>query len=229
MNRLFTTISMVVLLSGAEPADASFVDHGTYSTDSNTSLDWLDVTQTAGISYAAMTGGAEGWLGNGWRYATGAEVSNLFATYVGSGSEDWYQGNAYENALVLVRQLGVSHSWNNFEGIAQFSGAYSPTQISVDARFDDGNLNGLVGVGGLTAIFTDILQQRPNHLSSRWIVYHDFINESAYPLSPGWGNFLVRAVPAIPEPSTWAMMILGFAGVGFMAHRRKSKPALMGA
>jgi hypothetical protein len=37
------------------------------------------------------------------------------------------------------------------------------------------------------------------------------------------------AVPAIPEPSTWAMMILGFAGIGFMAYRRKSKPALMAA
>jgi PEP-CTERM motif len=29
---------------------------------------------------------------------------------------------------------------------------------------------------------------------------------------------------AVPEPSTWAMMILGFAGVGFMAYRRR-KPA----
>jgi hypothetical protein len=35
--------------------------------------------------------------------------------------------------------------------------------------------------------------------------------------------------PAVPEPSTWAMMILGFAGVGFMAYRRKSKPALIAA
>lgn len=26
---------------------------------------------------------------------------------------------------------------------------------------------------------------------------------------------------AIPEPSTWAMMILGFFGIGFMAYRRK--------
>jgi hypothetical protein len=26
---------------------------------------------------------------------------------------------------------------------------------------------------------------------------------------------------AVPEPSTWAMMILGFMGVGFMAYRRK--------
>jgi hypothetical protein len=31
---------------------------------------------------------------------------------------------------------------------------------------------------------------------------------------------------AIPEPSTWAMMLLGFAGVGFMAYRRKSKPSV---
>ena len=29
----------------------------------------------------------------------------------------------------------------------------------------------------------------------------------------------------IPEPSTWAMMILGFCGVGFMAYRRKSRPS----
>jgi hypothetical protein len=36
-------------------------------------------------------------------------------------------------------------------------------------------------------------------------------------------------VSAVPEPSTWAMMLLGFAGVGFMAYRRKSKPALMAA
>jgi PEP-CTERM motif len=34
---------------------------------------------------------------------------------------------------------------------------------------------------------------------------------------------------AVPEPSTWAMMILGFCGLGFMAYRRKAKPVLMAA
>jgi hypothetical protein len=28
---------------------------------------------------------------------------------------------------------------------------------------------------------------------------------------------------AVPEPSTWAMMILGFAGVGFLAYRRRNQ------
>jgi hypothetical protein len=36
-------------------------------------------------------------------------------------------------------------------------------------------------------------------------------------------------VAAVPEPSTWAMLIVGFAGVGFMAYRRKSKSAFMAA
>jgi hypothetical protein len=29
-------------------------------------------------------------------------------------------------------------------------------------------------------------------------------------------------VTAVPEPSTWAMMILGFAGVGYMTYRRRN-------
>jgi hypothetical protein len=34
-------------------------------------------------------------------------------------------------------------------------------------------------------------------------------------------------ISAIPEPSTWAMMILGFIGIGFVTYRQKSKPVLM--
>jgi PEP-CTERM motif-containing protein len=37
------------------------------------------------------------------------------------------------------------------------------------------------------------------------------------------------SVGGVPEPSTWAMLLLGFAGVGFMAYRRNSKPALSAA
>jgi hypothetical protein len=36
-------------------------------------------------------------------------------------------------------------------------------------------------------------------------------------------------VGAVPEPSTWAMLLIGFAGIGFMAYRRKHKTALMAA
>jgi len=42
------------------------------------------------------------------------------------------------------------------------------------------------------------------------------------------GNVWIQ-VNAVPEPSTWAMLILGFAGIGFMAYRRKSQPAALAA
>ena len=37
------------------------------------------------------------------------------------------------------------------------------------------------------------------------------------------GNYEIGSVAAVPEPSTWAMMILGFCGVGFMAYWRKQR------
>jgi hypothetical protein len=36
---------------------------------------------------------------------------------------------------------------------------------------------------------------------------------------------LSTQISAVPEPATWAMMILGFMGIGFMAYRRKSPSA----
>jgi hypothetical protein len=52
-------------------------------------------------------------------------------------------------------------------------------------------------------------------------------NTVTYSTKDSGGTYLLT--PAVPEPSTWAMLLLGFAGVGFMAYRRKSKPELMAA
>jgi hypothetical protein len=50
----------------------------------------------------------------------------------------------------------------------------------------------------------------------------------------GAGDFTGTMTPvtietAVPEPSTWAMMILGFAGVGFMAYRRRHQSMSLSA
>jgi hypothetical protein len=48
--------------------------------------------------------------------------------------------------------------------------------------------------------------------------------------NPSAFAFDVQTVTAaVPEPSTWAMMILGFAGVGFMAYRRRNQGAALSA
>ena len=42
-------------------------------------------------------------------------------------------------------------------------------------------------------------------------------------ISAGIGNL---GVSAVPEPSTWAMMILGFVGIGAMTYRRRKSASL---
>jgi len=39
------------------------------------------------------------------------------------------------------------------------------------------------------------------------------------------GNSCVSIPAPVPEPSTWAMLMLGLAGLGFMVYRRNAKPA----
>jgi PEP-CTERM motif len=43
----------------------------------------------------------------------------------------------------------------------------------------------------------------------------------------GNGSISIDLLKAVPEPSTWAMMLMGFAGLGWLAHarRRKTSPA----
>ena len=43
------------------------------------------------------------------------------------------------------------------------------------------------------------------------------------------GNISVNQLSAVPEPSTWAMMLVGFAGLGYAAYRRGGKSRLDGA
>jgi hypothetical protein len=67
-------------------------------------------------------------------------------------------------------------------------------------------------------------QNSPN--SNRYINFTGLVFDSVQLGSPGSNSFEfdnVSSVAAVPEPTTWAMMILGFMGVGFMAYRRKGR------
>jgi len=51
-----------------------------------------------------------------------------------------------------------------------------------------------------------------------------------FPNQPEDGIFvtadLVHTIGGVPEPSTWAMMLLGFAGLGYFSFRRsRERPA----
>jgi hypothetical protein len=86
-------------------------------------------------------------------------------------------------------------------------------------------LNALVLFGQITGV-------NPETLLAEWDPNNPLYSASAslaLGISPDIANALAVAAedtllagaPAVPEPSTWAMMILGFAGIGFMTYRRR--------
>ena len=61
---------------------------------------------------------------------------------------------------------------------------------------------------------------------------NNYVDPPAFFLDGNGNSFTVDVVaptPAVPEASTWAMMILGFAGVGLMAYRRRNQNATLAA
>jgi hypothetical protein len=74
----------------------------------------------------------------------------------------------------------------------------------------------------------DVIAYTPNGGADHQFGYVDPIITFDPAFGPGTGFQLLisdnlgnTAVGAVPEPSTWAMMLLGFAGVGCMAYRRQ--------
>ena len=63
--------------------------------------------------------------------------------------------------------------------------------------------------------------------NSRWVTINDATPVSSVTFSSGAPAFEFDLATA-PEPSTWAMMVLGFVALGYAAFRRnaKSKAAL---
>jgi hypothetical protein len=83
---LWTLIALLVLASPQARAD--LLNNGTFTTDTTTGLDWLDLTQTVNMSFLDVSAQlAPGGMFAGWRYATVAEVEAFWADAGITGGE----------------------------------------------------------------------------------------------------------------------------------------------
>jgi hypothetical protein len=108
------------------------------------------------------------------------------------------------------------------------------------AAFNAGNVDvfsGMDGTGDLLASL--ILPATPDPVNVWAPIGVAFLGTAQSAVFGGMANRIgfdnitlgdgTPSVGAIPEPSTWAMMILGFAGVGFMTYRRRNQSAALSA
>jgi len=79
---LMFSVLVVALWVGSSLAELQQIDlyspgDALITRDTGTGLDWLDVPLTVGLSYNNIIAGSGGWIDDGWRHATTAEVCDL--------------------------------------------------------------------------------------------------------------------------------------------------------
>jgi hypothetical protein len=143
---------------------------------------------------------------------TGVPAQGQSAGPSGSGT---ITGTLETNGSVLVTGITGTVDGQSIDGLSHSLGEDQlifPTSTEV---VDGNGLGFSVGTAGETVGIFESSNKTPAG------VFEDVASNARV----GFGEFTLTA--AVPEPSTWAMMILGFCGLGFMAYRRKQSGAAL--
>lgn len=218
---LARSLVAVALAALCGHACAGFDNHSSFSTDTTTGLDWLDLSQTAGMSYLDAESGP--FAAGGWRHATGQEVSDLFRVYTGKAERVW-GSVAPEFGIELIRQLGVTFSTNNSEGVYAVYDSALPVSLLTGGMFNDEDPNQYVGIGQYVEYISCFGIPCVND-TTIWSVFRNEIGKTD--INPAYGNFLVREAAAVPEPTSGALFLAGlvvFGIAGGKRYRATAKP-----
>jgi hypothetical protein len=159
-------------------------------------------------------------------------VANLYAAPLGMGTSTTtgttymaVEGGGTETATWATSQTSLSIYWGSIDGSASNMNSFA---VSVDGYTltgadlvalgawgngsqTDPRANQLVTITGL-APFTSA-------------TFSSTANAFEFSLVPG----ITGVTGSTPEPSTWAMMMIGFAGLGYAAFRRNAKGRALAA
>jgi hypothetical protein len=144
-----------------------------------------------------------------------AHLTSLSGSIVGFGFNAPTQFIAEYGFSSPGFQLG---QWGDRYG-SQLSGIYDPHALVANSSNSVFDLTWTIGGAsppggsGVPVTYASVLQAISGNTSTT-----DFFLYTVDEI----GNNIRWGASAVPELSTWAMMLLGFTGLGFMAYRRKS-------
>jgi hypothetical protein len=157
----------------------------------------LNITDDA-VAYTILNSGNGGTLGD--------NIGSI--TFVGSG-------NAEVTYQLIEGQNIRDHFFGGFNNVA--TGLFATT----------GYLNGNEVPDGPGLVHFDVQEFSLAGLDGQALSEIILTGDNAANGEPFLAAVTTSAISAVPELSTWAMMILGFCGLGFMAYRRKQNGAAL--
>jgi hypothetical protein len=158
-----------------------------------------------------FTLGGIGWsLVSGFAATERGTAPGFNAAPLGMGNTTYMavESGGVEKATFAAPRTSISLYWGSIDSVNTLitvgSQTFTGAQLVAFGATDNGSQseptsNELVTITGLTPFTTALFS------------------------SPGKNSFEFTLAGGVPEPSTWAMMVLGFAGLGYAAFRRNSK------
>ena len=232
MNKLIVSLGAAAIVAAlASPAHAVItVTPSTGPGSGNPGDITFDTGSTPALPFPA-TGPANGnFTVSGVTFSGGGIVVNN----EGNGSLNLY-AQPFNDPTNYMAVLANKSETISYTSLQQTFGLYWG---SIDAYNTIKFYDGTVDPAHLVAAFTGTTlpgiitapngnETSPN--SNRYITFAGLVFDNVVLGSIGQNSFEFdnvssTAVSAVPEASTWMMMILGFFGVGFTAYRRKRVP-----
>jgi len=212
--KFWKLVSAVIALVLSTSVNAALIDNGGYTTDTETGLDWLDLSATFGYSYNSALSASSGYEGGGWSYANNEQVDMLFTQLfpnfidnVGNGSADSQYG-PYSGQLAEITNFTNLFGTHN-DGVHHITyGLY----------------NGDSSILQMMGAWKFINNGRGVVYGSDWT--HDYTAAGfTTGSSPFYGTYLVRTNPdyvsAVPVPA--AVWLFGSGLIGLVGFARRKK------
>lgn len=159
--------------------------------------------------------------------ATGVNDPNPFTTATAVTTNGTTTTIIYGQNPLTVPSFTGGFTFNNSEaGLYSIVLNTSTPGTAFTAAALTGLVNGVTTTYNLFALDSQNFKLNPSFLSAGQNYTFTFSGTNADPAASLSGNVTVRAVPAVPEPGTWAMMLLGFGATGLMMRRRNRRTVL---
>jgi PEP-CTERM motif len=165
-------------------------------------------------------------LGSGVAHTDKGTTVNVDAAPLGMGTGPdgttymGVQGGSSEVATWTTPQTSLSIYWGSIDGDVCGGGSSSCGNLnSISIQLGTTVLTGadLIGMSGVLG------EGMQGNSADNQLVTIRGLDPFTTVTFATTGNAFEFTLASVPEPSTWAMMLLGFAGLGYAAFRRNSK------